>query len=138
MKLNKPLVILMALVVLVGAGLVVWQAMAPATPEGVTIAALAPTDYETQFASTGAEHLLIDVRTPEEFADGHIPGAINISVQTLADRLDEVPRGVPVVVYCRSGNRSAQASQILAQAGYETIYDLGSIGAWQQAGLPIE
>ncbi|MCC6612872.1 MAG: rhodanese-like domain-containing protein [Anaerolineae bacterium] len=112
--------------------------MAPATPEGVTLASITPADYETQFAASGAEHLLVDVRTPEEFAEGHIPGAVNISVQTLPDRLNEIPRDIPVVVYCRSGNRSGQASQILAQAGYETIYDLGAITAWQAAGLPIQ
>jgi rhodanese-related sulfurtransferase len=44
----------------------------------------------------------------------------------------------PVVLYCRSGNRSAQAAQILDEANYLQVYDLGGIAAWQQAGLPIE
>jgi len=48
-----------------------------------------------------------------------------------------VPSDVPVVVYCRSDNRSATASQILDRAGYETVYDLGGIIAWSAQGLPV-
>ena len=99
---------------------------------------IAPQDYAAQFVQGGAAHQLIDVRTPEEFAGGHIAGAVNIPVQELGARLSEVAQDEPVVVYCRSGNRSAQAAQILDQAGYAPVYDLGGIGAWQQAGYPIE
>lgn len=73
---------------------------------------------------------LLDVRTPEEFADGHIEGAVNVPVQSLRERLDEVPRDRPIVVYCQSGRRSAAAAAILEQAGYEAIHDLGGIGNW--------
>lgn len=97
---------------------------------------LSPAAYQAQFMD--APHLLIDVRTAEEFASGHIPGAVNIPVDALQRRLNEVPGDEPVVVYCRSGNRSAQASQILAQAGYSDIYDLGGINAWAAQGLPVE
>jgi rhodanese-related sulfurtransferase len=82
-------------------------------------------------------HFLLDVRTPDEFAGGHIASATNISIETLAANLQHVPRDTPVVVYCRSGNRSAQAVQLLSDAGYTTIYDLGGINAWQAQGLPI-
>ncbi len=98
---------------------------------------IAPADYQTQFGA-GAEHLLLDVRTPEEFASGHIAGAVNISVEQLAGRLSEVPQDKPVVLYCRSGNRSGQAAQILEQAGYTQIYDLGGIVAWAEQGYPVE
>lgn len=99
---------------------------------------IAPQEYDTQFIQGGTAHQLIDVRTPQEFAGGHIAGAVNIPVEEIAGRLGEVAQDQPVVVYCRSGNRSAQAAQILDQAGYAPVYDLGGIGAWQQAGFPVE
>lgn len=74
--------------------------------------------------------LLLDVRTPGEFRDGHVPHATNIPVQELSARLREVgPTSRPVVVYCRSGGRSASASQILRQAGYQ-VRDIGPMTAW--------
>jgi rhodanese-related sulfurtransferase len=101
-------------------------------------AKMTPAEYQAQFSVAAADHLLLDVRTPEEFASGHIPGAVNISVDALASRLSELPTNQPIVVYCRSGNRSVTASQILAEAGYTSIYDLGGIIAWEAAGLPVE
>jgi rhodanese-related sulfurtransferase len=112
------------------------QAAAAQAPARIN-AKITPADYQAQFGA-GAEHLLLDVRTPEEFAGGHIPGAVNISVEQLAQRLNEVPQDKPVVLYCRSGNRSNQAAQILDRAGYPQIYDLGGIGAWAQQGYPVE
>lgn len=99
---------------------------------------LSPQEYDAQFARTGAGHLLVDVRTAEEFASGHIAGAVNIPVQELGSRLAEIGKDRPVVVYCRSGSRSAQAASILDDAGYSGVYDLGGIVDWQQAGFPIE
>ncbi len=70
---------------------------------------------------------LVDVRTPQEFARNGLDGAKNVPVQQLAERLDEAgAKDEPVVVYCRSGNRSARAAQILEKAGYEEVYDLGA------------
>lgn len=80
-----------------------------------------------QLVAEGAA--LLDVRTPIEFAGGHIDGAINIPVGELAQRMGEVPEG-PVVVYCRSGARSARAAGSLVQSGREAVYDLGGMGAW--------
>lgn len=105
--------------------------------ETATRQAISPVAYQQQFAESGAEHLLIDVRTPEEFASGHIEGAVNIPVDALAGRLSEVPAGQPIVVYCRTGNRSATASQILADAGYTDIYDLGGLQGWISQGFPV-
>jgi len=99
---------------------------------------LSPAVYQEQFLAAGASYQLIDVRTPEEFASGHINGAVNIPVQELAQRMGEIQKDQPVVLYCRSGNRSAQAATILDQAGYTGVYDLGGVIAWQQAGLPLE
>jgi rhodanese-related sulfurtransferase len=71
---------------------------------------------------------LLDVRTPEEFAAGHVDGARNIPVQVLGGRLRDVPKG-RVVVYCRSGGRSASAAALLRQAGYE-VFDVGPMSAY--------
>ncbi len=84
--------------------------------------------YKADFADINKPHVLIDVRTPEEFERRHIPGAINIAVQVLPQRLNEVPKDKAVVLYCRSGSRSRYAAQLLKQAGYTEVYDLGGIG----------
>lgn len=107
---------------------------APSTPW--TVELLSPAEYDQKFGDA-ASHLLIDVRTPEEFASGHIEGAINIPVESLSQRLNEVPKDSALVVYCRTGNRSATAAQILVTAGYGPVYDLGGIQAWVSAGNPI-
>lgn len=74
--------------------------------------------------------LLLDVRTPEEFAENHIPGAINIPVQVLHERVEELgSRERKVVVYCRSGARSARAAGMLRSAGYEVL-DIGGVHNW--------
>ena len=73
---------------------------------------------------------LWDVRTPAEYAAGHIPGAHNIPLDRLEEKLNNLPsNGYPVIVYCRSGRRSAMAAELLAQAGRQ-VYDLGSIACW--------
>ncbi len=95
-----------------------------------------PQVYLDQFS--GQPHLLLDVRTPQEFASGHIPGAVNISLQTLESRLNELPTDQPIVVYCRSGNRSATAANLLLRRGFAPLYDLGGILTWQAQGLPVQ
>jgi len=71
---------------------------------------------------------LLDVRTPGEFGRGHVRGALNVPVQELAQRVDDVP-GERVVVYCRSGARSASATRILERHGREVL-DLGAMKSW--------
>ena len=124
-----------ALVVVVVAIVVILSSSQPAA---ATAAKITPADYQSQFVSTGAPHLLVDVRTAEEFASGHIHGAVNIPVEELPQRLSEVPRDEMVVLYCHSGRRSGIASGILSDAGYTQIRDLGGINAWIDAGLPVE
>lgn len=77
---------------------------------------------------------LIDVRTPEEFAAGHVAGAINIPVNEVPARLPEVARltegkGKDLVLYCRSGRRSAIAAKVLRAEGYQVV-DVGPMSAW--------
>lgn len=73
--------------------------------------------------------VIVDVRTPGEFAGGHVEGARNIPVDEIESRLSEIPREKTVVVYCASGRRSASAAAVLARAGY-TVRDMGPFSAW--------
>lgn len=74
---------------------------------------------------------VIDVRTDDEFRGGHVPGAKNIPVHLLPLRLDEVgPRERPVVLYCRSGARSAQAAELLRRSGFLEVLDVGPMSAF--------
>lgn len=73
---------------------------------------------------------LLDVRTQQEFAAGHIEGALNIPLQELQQRLHELPKDRPVVVYCRSGNRSSSAAKLLENQGYSAVHDLGGMSRW--------
>jgi NADPH-dependent 2,4-dienoyl-CoA reductase/sulfur reductase-like enzyme/rhodanese-related sulfurtransferase len=68
--------------------------------------------------------VLIDVRSPEEFATGHLPGALNIPHTQLRDRLDEIPEGRPIRLYCASGFRSYLAHRVLYQRGYNSVSTL--------------
>ena len=77
-------------------------------------------------------YIILDVRTPEEFADKHIPGAVNIPNETIAaEEIPELPyKDQLILVYCRSGNRSKQASEKLAALGYTNVAEFGGINSW--------
>jgi len=84
--------------------------------------------------------LVLDVREDKEYAAGHIPKARHIPLGQLAGRLHELDKfkSKPVLVACRSGQRSARACGMLKKAGFETVYNLaGGIMAWQRANLPV-
>ena len=78
------------------------------------------------------DYLILDVRTPEEFAQGHIPGAVNIPNEDIGtEPIEALPRkDQTLLVYCRSGNRSRQASQKLADQGYTKVLEFGGINTW--------
>lgn len=74
---------------------------------------------------------LVDVRTPQEFAAGHLPGAVNIPVEEIQGRTKELAgKDQPIVLYCRSGARSGNAARILKTAGYSKVHDLGAMSRW--------
>ena len=77
-------------------------------------------------------YIILDVRTPEEFADKHIPGAVNIPNETIAaEEIPELPdKDQLILVYCRSGNRSKQASEKLAALGCTNVVEFGGINSW--------
>jgi rhodanese-related sulfurtransferase len=81
---------------------------------------------------------LVDVRTNAEFARGAIAGAHHIELAHLPSRRTELDPKAPLVLYCLSGARSAQACMYLAQQGFEQLFNLeGGIAAWARAGLPV-
>jgi phage shock protein E len=85
--------------------------------------------------------VVLDVRTPKEFAEGHVPGAINISHDELEARLPELEadRDRDVVVYCRSGKRAGIALDMLEKAGFKRLYHLeGDYLGWAEASRPVE
>jgi len=74
---------------------------------------------------------LVDVRTPREFASGHLEGAVNIPLQELPNRVQEIgPPGTPVVVYCAQGPRSAMAERFLRAQGFADVHNLGGMSTW--------
>ena len=82
---------------------------------------------------------VIDVREPWEYEEAHIPGINLIPMNTIPNRLGEIPTDKTVVLTCRSGNRSGQVFQYLKQQGFTNIHNMqGGIVAWQGAGLPVE
>lgn len=84
--------------------------------------------------------VVLDVRTAEEFAQGHLDGAtmIDFYAPDFADQVAALDRDVPYLLYCRSGNRSGQARAIMEDLGFTDVADVdGGIAAWLDAGLPV-
>lgn len=84
-------------------------------------------------------HAVVDVREVHEFTTGHVPGAVNVPLTQLVDRVTEVTT-LPgdVYVICQSGSRSAQVTAWLEQQGYAVANVVGGTGAWRTAGFPVE
>ena len=84
-----------------------------------------------QFRQTDGA-VLVDVRTPEEYRDGHVPGSINVPLQQIEDiELEVAEKNTPLYVYCRSGARSRQATALLKEMGYEDVHNIGGILDYQ-------
>ena len=84
------------------------------------------------------EIFVVDVREDWEFDSGHIQDAVLIPVGEIADRVDEIPTNVPVVLVCRSGNRSGQAYRYLKQQGFENVHNmLGGMVDWSASGYEV-
>jgi len=84
------------------------------------------------------KYFLLDVRTQEEYNEGFIENSVLIPLTELESRLSEIPADKPIVVYCRSGNRSSQAAQILIKNNFSPVYNvLGGITEWVKRGYPV-
>ena len=90
-------------------------------------------DEAMQMMQDESGYLIVDVRRPDEYAESHIRGAINVPNETITD---EMPEALPdkdqiLLIYCRAGNRSKEASQKLADMGYTKVYEFGGINTWE-------
>lgn len=116
------------------------EATAPAADE-IDVGALAPSiDVQTAYAARNNPTVfMLDVREPDEYAAGHIPGITLIPMGEIPDRLGEIPTDVPVIVTCRTGNRSGQVVDFLREQGFTNVHNMdGGIVAWQKAGYEVE
>ena len=78
------------------------------------------------------EAILIDVRTPAEYREGHIPGVVNIPLAEIEKRLGEIPKDKKVVLICRTGNRSAQGARFLRSKGFDNVFNsTGGMSTWK-------
>lgn len=99
---------------------------------------LSVADFQKKLAADRSA-LVLDVRTPQEFANGHLPNAmaINIFDADFKQKVGKLDKSKAVYVYCAVGGRSAKASQILQESGFKTVYNMaGGFNHWQAAGLP--
>ena len=106
-------------------------AASTSTPQQEVYLNISPEEAKV-LMDTQEDYVILDVRTQEEFDTGHIPGAVLIPNTEIADRVEqELPdKDQLLLVYCRSGNRSKQASQILVELGYTNIREFGGINDW--------
>lgn len=139
MKLNIP--ILMTTAVLLCAQMVVAQA-----PDSKAKKPLAGTTKrvdvnEFEKLWNAKTNVVLDVRTPKEFASGHIPGAINIDIKNpnFQQQIAKLKKDQPYLVHCGAGVRSARACEEMSRAGFTNLVDLApGFKAWEKAGKPVE
>ncbi len=91
-----------------------------------------------EFAAVRGSGLLVDVREPDEYVAGHVPGAVLIPMGQLANRMRELDKSSPVFVICASGNRSSAMTDLLRAAGFDAASVAGGTGAWARSGRPLE
>ena len=119
------------LVLMLAAGACANQPAVASLPAEVNVARAA------ELRDQGA--FMLDVREPVEWQELHIPGATLIPLGELASRVSEVPKDQPIVVYCRSGNRSQSGRDILKQAGFQNVTSMaGGVNDWYASGYEVE
>ncbi len=97
-------------------------------------------DVETLVSQLGTgDHglLLLDVREQEEWRFGHAPGSVNVPLSTLPSRVDTLDRNRRVICVCRSGNRSAKATEWLLRQGFDAVNLVGGMNVWSSFGHPV-
>ena len=124
-------------------GMPVWEEMGYSFYKGeefekkIETTSIAPLDLQKTMAVEGNSITVVDVRDPEEFSQGHIPGAINLPLKNFAAGSGILAKENKIVVYCNSGGRSYGAYKKLMKLGYKNIYQ-AIFADWQEAGLPVE
>ncbi len=99
---------------------------------------LSATDFQKKLAMDNTA-IVLDVRTPQEYAKGHLPNAttINFFDTDFKEKVNKLDKTKPVYVYCAVGGRSAKATKILQESGFKKVYNLlGGFNGWSAAGLP--
>jgi rhodanese-related sulfurtransferase len=91
-----------------------------------------------ELAAVRKSGVLVDVREPEEYVAGHVPGAVPIPMNQLATRMGEIDKTSRVFVICASGNRSSAMTDLLRGAGFDAVSVAGGNGAWTRSGRPLE
>ncbi len=100
---------------------------------------LAPEVFKAQLESH--EGVLLDVRTPEEYKAGHLADAENLDFfhEAFRENLEKLDKSKTYFIYCRSGKRSGKTAAMMAEAGFQNVFDMkGGFLGWQSAGLPVE
>ena len=122
------------------------RALVPSdTPQGIQVVATHFTDgvsmLEVPLSEFAAAHsdgaVVVDVREPGEYVDGHVPGATLVPMGQVPSRLQELPKDMPIYVICATGSRSLSTTGYLMRAGYDAFSVAGGTGAWARAGHPI-
>ncbi len=133
---------LIALLTLLMVGIFLFSACAPAATAVEEAAAVETLPLEVDVHQAAeyrdAGYFMLDVREPDEWAAGHIPGATLIPLGELGERFTELPTDQPIVVYCRSGNRSAVARDFLLEMFPSTTSMAGGFNDWVAAGYEVE
>ena len=109
-------------------------------PAAAAISEVSVAEAEELLASAG-KVVVLDVRTPGEFAEGHIAGALNVDFRShdFEAELDLLDREAAYLLHCASGGRSARALEAMRQKGFQSVYHLtAGFGAWVRAGKPVE
>lgn len=122
--------------ILIAAALSIAACAGPQQQAPVQVVNLTPTEFKQQ--NLNSKTLLVDVRTPEEFAAGHLDGAVNSDYRggEFARELGNWDKDKVYYLYCASGNRSSKAAELMKEAGFRHIYNIGGYPALKEAGLP--
>jgi rhodanese-related sulfurtransferase len=97
-----------------------------------------PAEVTVQELAALDDAYVLDVREPEEYAEGHVPGAVLMPMGSVPARYEELPQGETVYVVCAVGGRSMQVARYLDQAGYDVRNVAGGTRDWIAAGFPVE
>lgn len=125
--------IVLILIAVVSGAMLLWPLLTRGASGGASLDTLRATRL---INDSGA--VVLDVRTPAEFAAGHLPNARNIPLGELDKRAGELPANKPVLVCCTSGVTSSRAAGVLRKAGRTDVFNLsGGLEGWRQAGLPV-
>lgn len=107
---------------------------------GTGVRLVSPDQGASILSESAGEVTVVDLRTPTEYAEGHLDGAVMIDFYEpdFADRIDDLDRDGSYLIYCRSGSRSDQARRLMAELGFTDVADIeGGVVAWADAGLPL-